>query len=485
MLSQKTKVAHSIFWLGGSNVFSQAITWVFTILVARILSPGDYGLMAMASIYIGFAEYLNEFGVGAAVIQKKDITEEEIRSTYLISIIMGSGFTCFSVVVAPLFATFFHESRLTPIMYALSVTYIISAAKNIQQSVMIRRMQFKDIARIEVVCKVVTSGVSYLCALYGAGVWTLVIAFLLFNAAQAGMYAFCERQRPGKIADITIIKTIFRFGAQVMLARVITVLSQRTDLLIISKLINAQVLGVYSLSMSLANKPLDKILSILNQVLFPVFSQAQNDSQRIRQYFVKTFELELLIMIPIYMFIILAAEPLVAVVLGEKWASIVLPLKMFGAAGVFMYFASFCSMVVTALGRPRMHLFYTLALYACMVSSMLIFVRFYGFNGILLSWVTVYPFVTTIYLIIVIRMIALPFKTFLRCFRTPALVSCTMGSLLAGTLLLELHPWLLLVFMVCIAAASYIAALLIFDRPKALEIYEILRTKKFSGAPAT
>lgn len=484
MVTLKTKVTHSVFWLGGSNAFSQAITWVFTILIARILSPDDYGLMAMSSIYIGFADALNEFGIGAAVIQKKDITEEEIRSTYLISIGMGISLTLISVLIAPLLAAFFHEPRLTLILYALSATFIISAAKNIQQSVMNRHMRFKDIARIEVICKVVTSIVSYICALHGAGVWTLVIAFLLFNAAQAIIYAFCERQRPGKISDITAIKEIFRFGLQVMLARIITILSQRTDMLIISKMINAQVLGVYSLSMSLANKPLDKILSILNQVLFPVFSQAQHDTQRIRQYFTKTFELELLIMLPIYVFIMLAAEPLVIVILGEKWAGIMLPLKMFGAAGMFMFFASYCSMVVTSLGRPRMHLFFSLSLYACMVSSMLVFVDFYGFFGILLSWVTVYPVVTTIYLIIVTRMVELPFKTFIRCFRTPALASGTMGFFIAGTLLLPLYPWLLLSCMMCIGAISYITALLIFDRAMALQIFEMLRTKKLSGAPA-
>lgn len=483
MVTLKAKVTHSVFWLGGSNAFSQAITWVFTILIARILSPEDYGLIAMASIYIGFAESLNEFGVGAAVVQKKDITEEEIRSTYLISIGMGVSLTLISVLIAPFLAEFFREPRLTAIMYALSATFVISAVKNIQQSVMNRHMRFKDIARIEVICKVTTSIISYLCALYGAGVWTLVIAFLLYNTVQAAMYASCERQRPGKISDIVAIKEIFHFGLQVMLARIVTILSQRTDMLIISKLINAEVLGVYSLSMSLANKPLDKILSILNQVLLPVFSKAQHDNLRFRQYFAKTFELELLIMLPIYVLIIVAAGPLVTAVLGTKWFGTVLPLKMFGVAGIFMYFASFCSMVVTSIGRPRMHLFYSLSLYLCMVFSMLILVHFYGFLGILLSWVAVYPLVTTIYLIIVIRMIELPFKIFFRCFRTPLLVSGTMGFFLAGVSLVSMHPWLLLACMICIAAISYIAALLIFDRPKALEIFGMIRTKKLSGAP--
>lgn len=479
MSELKEKVVKSVFWIGGANAVSQAVTWVFTILIARLLIPSDYGLVAMASVYIGFAESLNEFGVGTALIQKKDILEEEVQGLYSLSFIFGLFFMAISFPAAHLLAGFFEEQKLVPIIYVLSSTFVISAVKNVQHSLMIRAMRFKEIAHIEVTAKITTSAVAYLCAGAGAGAWTLVISYLLYNVAQAALYVLFERRRPGRIKSFRQIKAFLHFGSQVVFARILAILSQRTDAFIIGKLAGTESLGIYSFAFSLAKKPLDKIMSVLNQVLFPVFTRVQDNRELTRRYFLKTLELELLLILPIFTLFFCTADTLVPVVLGEKWLSAVFPLKVFVVIGIFLYLSTISAVLNIAIGRPRLQVYYNAIVLVVMTGGMILFGTLFKFRGILLSWVTLYPLIVMAHFSITLRLIDLSLTSALQRFKLPLLISFAVAVVsLSYSHFVPLSGWERLVSLLTLGFLTYMLSFYGLDRAKALEIMDMLKIRK-------
>lgn len=479
----KSKIVSSVFWLGGANAFSQVITWVFTILVARLLSPADYGLVAMASVYVAFAEYLNEFGVGAALVQKKELNSDEISGIYSVSIAMSFIFVIVSFPAAHLMSLFFKEERLVYIVYALSSTFLISAIKNVQQNLMIRDMRFKEIAQIETVARITNSAIAYGCALYGMGAWTLVVQYLSYNAIQALLYAYYEKQLPGRVKSFRQIRAILKFGFEVMSARVIGVLSQRTDSLVIGRLIGSEMLGVYSYALSLANKPMDKIMSVLNQVMLPVLSRVQHEDEKLRRYFLKMIEMELLILLPIFVVFALSVNLLVPLLLGDKWIKLIVPLQIFSLGGVFSYLSSVSSMVVLAKGSPRILVYFGIAGLIMTPSLMITLGLYLGFNGILISWAVLTPLFALALFGVTIKLIGLDAASVVRSFRLPVALTAVMTvCLLVFQKFIIVQGWAGLISTLLVGAAAYVSAMWFMDRAKMLEVISIVRNRRLEAA---
>lgn len=423
----KNKIIKSVMWMGGASIFSQLITWVFTFAIARLLSPEDYGLIGMAGIYIGMTEYINELGIGSAIVQRQDLNDEDIRGLYTISIAFGLLFMFITYLISPVIAMFFKEAKLTILLQFLSITYVISAAKSVQRNLMIREMKFPLIAKIEVTAGILTAIGAFLCALMGLGVWTLAIQYLLMNMLILIGSFWYERRLPGRITNFSRLKEMLCFGLGITISRFFSYIKGNVDSLIIGKLLGKNLLGNYTLALTLANKPFEKIIPIFNQVFFPVFSKIQCDKVKVNDYLVRIVGIELLVFSPIFILLAMISHDIISVALGSKWLGAVLPMQVFSILGFCKYIENRISIVLTSLGHTKAQVYYSASLAVVMSISTAVLAWFYGIGGVLLAWSTCYPIIIAIYFKYFLTFIRIPIRQFFLAVKMPIITSVIMS----------------------------------------------------------
>ncbi|EKD27721.1 MAG: polysaccharide biosynthesis protein [uncultured bacterium] len=413
MIPGKQKVIGSILWSLGGNMFSQLFTWVFTFLIARILSPADYGLVGISGIYMLLASFINDMGIGAAIIQKKDITEEEVETIYSFSLILSLVLAGFTLLIAKPYADFFNEPKIAELLRVYSITFILSSATSIQLNLLTRDMKFKEMAYFEVISRIISILSGYFSAVTGFGVWTLVVQHIVFQAVSFICQFQACRQMPGKISfgRIKKIFPLIKFGLNVMTSKIMFYFYRNIDLFLIGKFIGKDFLGSYSLAGTLADKPFEKLISVLNKVFFPFFSKVKDDKENVKNFFLKKFKLEILLIVPIFAGISLISKDIILVFLGEKWKDAILPLQIISAVGIFRFIDNIASTIAISLGYPSFQRNYILALFIVVGGSMFLLIKKMGINGIYISWLCIYVPMSCLYFYLFLRKIEVPFSS--------------------------------------------------------------------------
>ena len=474
----RDRIVKGIFWLGGGSLVSQLVTWLSTIVVARLLSPAEYGLIALAGIYIGFAEYLNELGIGTAVIQREDLNEQDVRGLYTVSIAFGLVMTLLTILLAPFVAHYFKEERLTQIIRFLSFTFVINAAKSMQRNLLTREMKFAELAIMDGGSRILTSLGALGMALAGWGVWTLAVQYLLQNVI-AFFWAFAyERRLPGRIGDFGRLKQMLSFGVGVTGTNILYCINRNIDQFVVGTLLGKVTLGNYSFAQTLADKPFEKLLSVFNQVFFTMFSRIQNDRDKMRSYFLNIMDKEIFILTPIFVTLILTAHDLVSVVLGAKWDLMTVPLQLFAAIAVFKYLENRISVVYRSLGKSRPQFVFTGSLVAVMAACLYLGGRFYGLNGVLAAWGIAYPLVFFVYLRYFLCFFEVSWREVVSLFTFPLIASGVMiAAALVTSTLFNAPSVYGLVSKVTIVVTTYGLAALLIKRRLLAELSDMVRSQ--------
>jgi len=474
----KDRIVKGIFYLGGASLVSQIVTWLSTIVVARLLSPADYGLIALAGIYIGFAEYVNELGIGTAVIQRNDLNDDDVKGLYTISIALGLIMTLLTILVAPAVADYFKEARLTAILRFLSVTFVINSVKSMQRNLLIREMKFAEMAVMDGGSRILTSLGALTMALAGWGVWTLAAQYLLQNVI-VFFWAFAyERRMPGKINDFSRLKEMLSFGAGITGSNILYCINRNVDQFVVGTMLGKVMLGNYSFAQTLADKPFEKLLSVFNQVFFAMFSKIQDDREKMRSYFFSIMEKELFILTPIFVTLILTSRDLVFAVLGAKWELMIIPLQLFAAIAVFKYLENRVNVVYRSLGRSRAQFAFTTVLVLVMAASLSAGGKFYGLKGVLVAWGVAYPLVFLVYLRYFLVFFEVSWKQFFALFTFPLVATVAMAaSCFASAPLFAETSIYSLVSKVTIILTVYFLAAFILNRKIIIELWGIVMSQ--------
>ncbi len=476
MSELKKKISSGLLWLGSASAISQIVTWAFTILIARLLTPADYGLYAIAGVYIGLLEFLNEFGIGSAIVQKENISESEISGLFGLSLYWSTALCLLTFLFAPEISSAIHGPELVSMLRVLSFSFIISAFKNIQYNLLVREMRFKEIAKIEAVVRISSVIFSYTLALSGFGVWALVSSYIAYNLIQAISYSFLVRIRFNLLPSIKQLHWHINFGFQVIIGRFFGAISGRVETMVVGKLLGMQLLGVYTFAQVLAFKPIDTLIAILNQVFFPVFSRMQNEEHLRNQYILKVLEIELIIIIPLYFLMAATTSIFVPVILGPKWNTLTPFLSFFSIIGIFVFLASKATMLLISAGKPKPQIWFRATQLIALPTLFLILSQKPGYNGILTSWAIVYPTISIIYFSTMVRQLNLPIRTTLRCFVVPIAIGIIVAaSVLAAKTILVTPNWPNLIGLLSIGCAMALVSLAVLAREKAGEILRNVR----------
>ncbi|ODU50250.1 MAG: hypothetical protein ABS92_03660 [Thiobacillus sp. SCN 63-374] len=352
MASSLSKTLHGIGWGGLSTVVNVLFQLVFMAVMARLLDPMHFGLIAIANVMLRFLTYFAQLGVGPALIQKPELTDGDVRAALSVSLGISAICTIIAIIAAPFIADYFVMPMLEPVIQALSVNFLLGGLSAVSLSLLRREMRFKHVAIVEIIAYVLGYGlVGITLAYLDFGVWALVGAVLSQSTLSASLSYLFSRHEFGWRHHKHQRAHFFGFGARYSLIGFIEFLSGSLDSLIVGKFFGPAAAGIYGRASLLSNLPVQQPANIITRALFPVISRLGNQRQ------IASLQVSALI-IGSYAFavslgMIAAAPDIVWVLLGEKWLEAIPILQMLALAVAPQYLSHLVGITLDAMGQLK------------------------------------------------------------------------------------------------------------------------------------
>ena len=359
-----------------------------TMVLARLLNPQDYGLVAMVTTVTGVLGLFRDFGLSSASVQRATITREQTSTLFWINLLFGGILTIAALALAPAVGAFYHEPRLFWIMNVLAVGFLFNGA-GVQHSALLQReMRFTELAFIDLFSLLVGIAFAIGMAKAGYGYWALVASGVSAPLTTTLGLWLATKWRPGLPQRGIGIRSMMRFGGTVTLNGLIWTVASGFDKILLGRYWGPNAVGIYYNASQLIRIPTDNLNSALGDVAFSALSRVQNDPERFRRYFLKGYALIVALTLPITVVCAVFADDVIAILLGSKWT---------GAVGIFRILAP--TILVYAIANPLGWLLNALGLVErglkiAMASAPLLIVGYvvglpYGPTGVALAYSTV------------------------------------------------------------------------------------------------
>lgn len=476
-LNFQQRIIRSFLWMGGGQILGQIATWLATLVVIRLLTPVDYGLMTMAMIFLGFLFVIADLGIGAAAVQTKELEVEELRTMTAAVLLTSSAGFLLSNLAAPWLAVFFNEPRVTPIVRVLSLNFPLMAIYHLPQARLIRGLEFDVKARIDLLVALASAATSLALALAGAGVWALVGGVLAQNGARA---LFFQIARPTPlIPDFRSFFTnpLVQFGVIVTLDRILYFMYSYADVTIGGRVLGKELIGLYTVAVTITSIPVQKVMPIVNQISFAAFSRIQTEGERVRRNVLRAVHLAGLLGFPVFLGMAAVAPDFVPLLLGAQWVETVLPLQLLCLVVPLKMFSTLIPPALLGIGRPTVNLVNVLIVFLIMTLAFLLGVQS-GLLGLCLAWVIGFPIAFAITTTRALHALGLGWREFLGRIATPLLASIAMAAtvIMTRAALIDLVPALpRLLALIATGVVVYSAVILLTGRAAVLELRQILQ----------
>jgi O-antigen/teichoic acid export membrane protein len=386
----RARVARSIFWLAWSRGVVQLLSFVTTVLVARILVPADYGVVALATVFIGTAAIIVDMGLGRAIVQFRDLEQRELNTCFWIT--MALAIIAYAVLSfgAPVIAGWFAVPRLADVLPVLALALPVSACSVVSDSLLRKRLALDRVSQAEVIGGVVTLPVMLSCALAGFGVWALVFGWLVgWVVKSVAIFAFAP-WRPGLPIGGERAREMISFSLTTLGASIMWTLKEQTDVLVIGKITGQVSVGLYAMAKDLAMLPTSKISTVVNMLSSPVMAELQTNIEAMRGALYRAVRLTSAIALPTSAGVALVADDLVAVLLGPKWLPAVTVLRLLCLYAAVRAVDVLLPPVLFARRRERFIFWYCLVLLIVMPAAVALGALWDGASGAVLLLTPVY-----------------------------------------------------------------------------------------------
>lgn len=378
-MSLMSSATRGVFWSGISQFSTQLYQFIVMIILARLLLPEDFGIIGMAVIFTGLVQTINELGLSAAIIQKKNIDDNHLSTSFWISLLLGIILFITTVAISSDIADFFEKELIGPVVSVLSIGFVLGSFGIVHRSLLQKNIEFKKIAVTEISASVTSGTVSVILAFLGFGVWSIVFGTILNNFTRIVLLWKVCTWRPSMIFDLTSFKELFSFGAHVMGSQFLNYIDSNIDYLIIGKFLSATALGYYNLAYQLSTFPLTKISSIITNVTFPTFSIIQDDNDMLRYAYLKVIKYISTVTFPMLAGLFVVAPDFIPIVFGGKWTPMIMPLQILCVAGALKSVGTTVGSILLSKGRSDIQFKWNIFTAIVLPISILIGIR----NGII------------------------------------------------------------------------------------------------------
>lgn len=352
----KDKVFTSLIWKLMERSGTQGIQFVVQIILARLLLPSDYGMIALVMIFILLSNVLIQKGFNTSLVQKKDANEVDFSSVLYLSMIVAGLLTILLFFLSPFVASFYREPRLVLILRVLSLTMFFGAFNSIQNAYVIKHMMFKKLFFSSLGAIVISGFVGIVAALAGLGVWALVFQQLTNQLMITCILWFTVKWRPKLVFSLKAIKSLFSFGWKLLASSLLNELYVNLRTLIIGRVFSQSMLGFYNRGQQFPQFIVTNIDGSIQAVMLPTLSAYQDDIKRVREMVRRSIVTSSFIMFPMMVGLAVVAEPLVKLLLTEKWLPAVPFLQLFCVQYAIMPIHTANLQAINALGRSDIFL---------------------------------------------------------------------------------------------------------------------------------
>jgi O-antigen/teichoic acid export membrane protein len=473
------RVMSALRWSASARLLGQLFSWAVTIWVIRLLTPGDYGLMAMAAVLVAFLFGLNTLGLDAVLVQEEALDHEGRRQIFGLVIVTNLAFFALLFFGAGAAAGFYGEPALEPIVQVLSLQFLLLIFETLPQSQLERDIAFARRSVVELLVLVISSLTTLLLALLGFGVWSLVWGMVANTAGRVIGFNLISRSLVWPSVSVRGMAARLRFGAFVSTDRGLWFLFAESDKFIGGKLLGNHALGYYAVANQIASLPIQKLSGLISAVAFPAFSHghAHEGDERVRHYLLTATRILAVAAFPVFLGIAATAEPIVALLLGEKWLPAVPLLQLLGLVMPFRLLANVFPPLLWGVGSPRTSAS-NYALAAVLMPLAFVVGAGWGVTGLALAWLAMYPVVFALVAWRTCRRVGVALLDYGRQFAAPLAAGLVMfgvvlwaGDRVPG----EAGDILHLLALVALGAVSYVGVMAMLAREALAETLSIAR----------
>lgn len=417
--------AKSTLWNYSSFAVSKALTFISTIILARLLAPSDFGLLSMGLIAINYLDMLNELGVGPALIFYQGDLEKKSNVAFSMSITFNAALTLIAFLAAPLVSWFFREPRVTPIIQALSFTFILSSLGSIHATRLKKNLDFRKVF-IPEIGRTFSKGIASIgMALMGFGVWSLVIGQIAGIVVSNLLYWIVNPWRPKLDFDWKESKSLLKYGSQIILVDILGMVHQNIDYLIIGRRMESTQLGYYTMAFRIPELIIINICHVVSRALFPAYSKIQDNLAALQKGFLKTLGYVSLLTVPVGIGLYILSDEFIRVFFSDKWAESIPVMQLLCLYAVIYSLSFNAGDIYKALGKPS--ILNKLAIVKLIITIPALWIAAgYNIYAVAAAQLATNIFLTILKLVIVGKIINLSFMQVIKTTFPPALGSLTM-----------------------------------------------------------
>ncbi len=468
-----------VAWSGAARAVAQAFSWSVFVVVARVLTPADFGVSAAASTAVGLIGLLTEFGLGVAIVSKSDLTSRDISQLAGVGVIGAIIAWVAATALAIPMASALRLPELRLVLPVLGISIGLGAMIAVPTSLLRKQLRFKTLSVLEMLRAFAAAAALLTLALSGAGYWSFVLSEVLAGLVMLGLLAYNAPVRIMKPVWSEIASSL-KFSRDVLVSRFAWYAYTNADFAIVSRVLGKAALGAYSMAWTLVTLPNEKIATLIFSVTPSIFARVQFDDAEFRRYVLLLLEGLSALLFPICAGLALVAPEFVPIVLGDKWTSSIPIVQSLAAFAVFRAVSPLGAQVLVSRGRTRAAMWYSIAGLAVLPTAFWFGAR-WGTIGVGLVWTVVYPPLVALQLRAAGNEIGLPLRTML----------ASLAPSLIGTVLMTLTVWFLREYLVganvppvwrliacsVAGAAVYAGWLALTARERMKQAYRVIRNR--------
>ena len=473
--SLRTRAAKGVFWTATGAWGRQIAVFVVFAILARLLEPADFGLVAFAAVFVGFTHVLAEEGLVDALVQRKDLERAHLDAAFWTTIVFAMGLTLILAALSVPIATLLGDEELAPVLVVLALSIPIASSSLVQRALLTREMKFRSLALRSLAAITVGSIFGVTAALLGYGVWSLVVQNIVGVTTGTIVLWRVTDFRPRLTFSYSHCRDLLGFGSNVVGFRLLIYFTRRADELLIGAFLGPAALGFYTVGYRMLRMLIQVTSSLIDRVSFPLYSKLQDKPARLKVAFYKSTSFAALIAFPVFLSAAVLAPQVVDLFFGPKWADSIPVMQLLAFFGLIQVLTYLNGTTIKALGKPGWLVLIVGITAALKVSAFLVAVQ-YGLVAVAVAAVCVGYAVAPLYYFGVRRLVDIRLSDYWRSLRIPL-----VGAILAAGTMLGLRYALadaraLVVLAVAgvAGAAVYYAAVRLLAPPLAGEVRDLV-----------
>ena len=470
------KASKSVFWTLSGNAGVSVIRFVGTMILARILLPQEFGIVAMSLLYYGIIQLFGKWGMSQALIQRLDVDDDYLSTGFWTSVMIGASLTILGMAFSPLAAYFFREPAVQSAIMVLSLNFILSALGSTHAVILTRELKFRTLTVIDLSATVIRVVFIIVAALNGLGYWSIILGLVLNRLVKTAFQVMKVKWIPRFRFQREKFNHLFKFGRSYYGYSFLQYLNDNMDYLVTGRFLGAANLAYYQFAFALPHLALSHIAEGVNTASYPILSKVQEDKERVARGFLKTARFVSLLTFPMLMGLIFVARDFILTAYGDRWLPSVLPMQILCFSGAVRSVIYINESLLKSQGRPDLGLKWGLFFLPLSVAAVIVGSR-WGIEGVAAAMLSL-AVVSIAYVYLGLRLVRCTMSRYLVSL-LPALVcsAAMVAALFAANripFLMTIDPWWRLSANAVIGACVYVAAVRLLYRNTFTEIQEFV-----------